>query len=105
MARAKKTVTNDDLAADMKRLMESVEELVGAAADTADSKMEAVRAKAESTLAQVRANAENAKQAVVEKTEEISQKTDEYVRENPWSSVGFAAGIGLLIGLLISSRR
>lgn len=104
MAKAKQ-VSNEELAADMRRLMEAMEELVGAAADTADSKIAAVRAKAETTLTQVRANAEAAKQAIVEKTEEITHRTDEYVHDNPWSSVGLAAGMGLVVGLLLSSRR
>jgi ElaB/YqjD/DUF883 family membrane-anchored ribosome-binding protein len=104
MAKSKQ-VTNEELAADMKRLMEAMEDLVGAAADSADTRIAAVRAKAEATLAQVRANAEAAKQAIVEKTEEITQRTDEYVHENPWSSVGLAAGMGLVVGLLLSSRR
>jgi len=30
---------------------------------------------------------------------------DEYVRGNPWQAVAIAAGAGLLIGLLVSSRR
>ena len=34
---------------------------------------------------------------------EIADATDEYVRENPWQSVGIAAGVGLLLGLLLSA--
>jgi len=30
--------------------------------------------------------------------------TDEYVHEHPWRSVGVAAGVGLIIGLLIGRR-
>ena len=30
--------------------------------------------------------------------------TDEFVHENPWKSVGIAAGVGLLLGLLVSRR-
>jgi ElaB/YqjD/DUF883 family membrane-anchored ribosome-binding protein len=35
---------------------------------------------------------------------EVADATDEYVRENPWQSVGIAAGVGLLLGLLLSRR-
>jgi ElaB/YqjD/DUF883 family membrane-anchored ribosome-binding protein len=28
--------------------------------------------------------------------------TDEWVRENPWLTVGIVAGVGLLVGLLVS---
>jgi len=30
-----------------------------------------------------------------------AETTDEYVRERPWAMMGAAAGIGLLIGLLM----
>jgi ElaB/YqjD/DUF883 family membrane-anchored ribosome-binding protein len=44
-------------------------------------------------------------QAVVsERTRECVRTTDTYVRENPWQAVGLAAGIGLVIGLLIGRR-
>jgi len=36
--------------------------------------------------------------------EEAVKATETYVRENPWQSVGIAAGIGLVLGLLISRR-
>jgi ElaB/YqjD/DUF883 family membrane-anchored ribosome-binding protein len=29
---------------------------------------------------------------------------EDYVRDNPWQAVGIAAGLGLLIGLLIGRR-
>jgi len=35
---------------------------------------------------------------------EMADATEEYVRDNPWQSVGVAAGVGLLIGLLIARR-
>ena len=38
------------------------------------------------------------------KTKEVARATDDYVHEHPWRAVGTAAGIGLVIGLLISRR-
>jgi ElaB/YqjD/DUF883 family membrane-anchored ribosome-binding protein len=35
---------------------------------------------------------------------EIAGAADEYVHENPWQAVGVAAGIGLVLGLLIARR-
>jgi ElaB/YqjD/DUF883 family membrane-anchored ribosome-binding protein len=34
----------------------------------------------------------------------MADQTEVYMRENPWQSVGIAAGVGLLIGLLLSRR-
>jgi ElaB/YqjD/DUF883 family membrane-anchored ribosome-binding protein len=45
-----------------------------------------------------------AESAVADKTRQMANVTDEYVHEHPWKAVGVAAGIGLIIGLLISRR-
>jgi ElaB/YqjD/DUF883 family membrane-anchored ribosome-binding protein len=41
---------------------------------------------------------------LTEKTRECMRTTDSYVRDNPWQAVGIAAGLGLLVGLLIRRR-
>ncbi|WP_233808319.1 DUF883 family protein [Paraburkholderia sp. HP33-1] len=39
---------------------------------------------------------------VVETSKKAAHTTDDYVHEHPWASVGIAAGVGLLVGLLIN---
>ncbi len=39
--------------------------------------------------------------ALVEKTKEAAKTTDTYVHDNPWTAIGVAAGLGLVIGLLL----
>jgi len=41
---------------------------------------------------------------LTERSRECMQVTDTYVRENPWQAVGLAAGLGLLIGLIMNRR-
>ena len=36
---------------------------------------------------------------------EFAKMTDEYVHENPWKAAGVGAGVGLIIGMLISRGR
>jgi ElaB/YqjD/DUF883 family membrane-anchored ribosome-binding protein len=43
-------------------------------------------------------------QAAIEQVKDAGHAADEFVHENPWKSVGVAAGIGLVIGMLISRR-
>jgi ElaB/YqjD/DUF883 family membrane-anchored ribosome-binding protein len=38
---------------------------------------------------------------VLDKSKEYADVADDYVRENPWSAVGMAAAVGLVLGLLI----
>lgn len=41
-------------------------------------------------------------EAVVYKTREAAESTDHYVHENPWRVVGIAAGLGLVLGVLMA---
>jgi ElaB/YqjD/DUF883 family membrane-anchored ribosome-binding protein len=38
------------------------------------------------------------------KAKAVAADADAYVHDKPWQSIGIAAGLGLLIGLLISRR-
>ncbi len=35
----------------------------------------------------------------------VGQATDQYVRENTWSTVAFAVIVGCVVGFLLGSRR
>lgn len=56
------------------------------------------------TLDQGRAALADMQTALAERTRECIQTTETYVRDNPWQAVGIAAGIGLVVGLLIGRR-
>ena len=36
---------------------------------------------------------------------ELEEDASRYVRDNPWQSLGLAAAVGLLVGLLVARRR
>ena len=62
------------------------------------------RAKAEESLAAAKVKLADAQDALIEKGKVAAQATDDYVHEKPWHAVGIAAGVGLVIGLLIGRR-
>lgn len=37
-------------------------------------------------------------------TREAAREIDEQVRRNPWAAVGIAAGVGLLLGLMLGRK-
>jgi ElaB/YqjD/DUF883 family membrane-anchored ribosome-binding protein len=41
---------------------------------------------------------------VGEKTKQAVTATDEFVKDNPWAALGIAAGVGVLVGFLISRK-
>ncbi|MBP7641556.1 MAG: DUF883 domain-containing protein, partial [Thauera sp.] len=45
-----------------------------------------------------------AEAAIVDSGKKAVRVTDDYVHENPWQSVGVAAGVAFLLGLLASRR-
>jgi len=56
------------------------------------------------TLDQGRAALEDMQTALVERTRECVETTDAYVRDNPWQAIGIAAGLGVVLGLLMRRR-
>jgi ElaB/YqjD/DUF883 family membrane-anchored ribosome-binding protein len=56
------------------------------------------------TLEQGRAALADMQAMLAERTRECARTADSYVRDNPWQAVGIAAGLGLVIGLLLRRR-
>lgn len=95
---------SDDLIADFKVVVADAEALLKATANQGGEKLAEVRAKAEESLRVAKARMADAQDALLAKTREAAKATDVYVHENPWKAVGVAAGVGLVIGLLIGRR-
>ena len=63
-----------------------------------------LRARLQDHLISARQNLADAQAAALERTKEVARATDDYVHDNPWRSIGIAAGIGFIVGLLIGRR-
>jgi len=97
-------VSKDKLISDVKVVIADAEELLRATANQAGDKMSDVRAKVQDHLANAKASLADAQAAMVDKAKAVGHATDDYVHDNPWRAVGVAAGVGLLVGLLIGRR-
>jgi len=95
---------SDQVIADFKVVVADTEALLKATASQGGEKLAEVRAKAEESLQVVKARMVEAQAELLAKTKEAAKATDVYVHENPWKAVGAAAGVGLVIGLLIGRR-
>jgi ElaB/YqjD/DUF883 family membrane-anchored ribosome-binding protein len=96
--------TADQLINDLASVVRDAENLLRATATQAGEKVQEVRAKAEESLKQAKARLASAEEEAVERARALAGDADKYVRGNPWQAVGLAAGIGLVLGLLISRR-
>ena len=97
-------VTTDQLLTDLKTVMSDAEALLRATSAQTGEKIQEVRARAEESLRQAKARLSSIEDEALRRAREVAGATDEYVRENPWQSVGIAAGVGLLLGLLLARR-
>ena len=97
-------VNKDKLVADLKVVVADAEELLRATASQAGEKVVAARERIQASLATAKVKLGEAERAALEKAKQAAKATDEYVHENPWRAVGIAAGVGLLLGLLIGRR-
>lgn len=94
-----KTVRND-----MKTLVRDAQDLLREASLSSGEKAEELRAKGLALLDTAMEKAQEVQAIAIEKGKAAAQTTDEFVHEHPWKAVGIAAGVGLVIGLLISRR-
>jgi len=97
-------VTKAQLVAEFKTVIADAETLIKATAHQGGDKIDQLRTQAEASLASAKKKLEDLHEDIVEKGREAVKATDDYVQENPWKAVGIAAGIGLVIGLLVSRR-
>ena len=93
--------TREKLVSDLKVLVTDAEELLKATANQAGEKIVTARQHIEQSLEEGKKTLAEAEDVLIDKTKEAAKAADIYVRENPWNAVGIAAGIGLVLGLLI----
>ena len=78
---------------ELRNVIADAEELLRATADQTGPRVQEVRARAEESLRAAREHLQGA-----------GKQLDSQVRQNPWAAVGIAAGIGLLIGVLMARK-
>lgn len=97
-------VSTSKLVEDLKVVMHDAEALLKATSAQTGEKLQEVRARAKESLRNAQARLSEFEDEAVKRAREVAEVTKEYVRENPWQSVSIAAGVGLLVGLLLSRR-
>lgn len=98
------TVTKDKLIQDFKIIADDVEDLFKAVSSGAADKIAVARERLQDNLHKAKVKLAEAEDIFLDKAKQTAHVTDEYVHENPWRAVGIAAGVGLVIGLLIGRR-
>ncbi len=94
----------DKLMSELRTVITDAEELLLMTADQVGERAEGIRARMTARLNQATAELHQLQHVAVAQVKAAGHATDEFVHEKPWQSVGIAAGVGLVIGLLISRR-
>lgn len=97
-------VNRDKFTQDMRTVISDAEELLRATANQAGEKIGVARERIQDSIHEAKVKLAEAEAIVAERARQAARYTDEYVHENPWRAIGVAAGIGLLLGLILSRR-
>jgi ElaB/YqjD/DUF883 family membrane-anchored ribosome-binding protein len=92
--------STDKFMHDMRAAVIDAEELLKATAGQAGERIDKVRSRAEESLKTARARL----LAAGETIETNAREVNDQVHQHPWATAGIAAGVGVLIGLLIGRR-
>lgn len=99
-----KPVSSDKLMKDLRMVMLDAEELLKATAGQAGEKVSEARARAEDSIRMAKEALGEMGEEALDRTREAVASADDYVHENPWAAVGIAAGIGLVVGMLLARK-
>jgi ElaB/YqjD/DUF883 family membrane-anchored ribosome-binding protein len=97
-------ISADQLIDDLTAVIRDAENLLRATAAQTGDKVEEVRARAEESVRQAKERLAGIEDEALQHARVLAGEAEEYVRGNPWQAIGIAAGIGLVLGLLMSRR-
>ena len=93
--------SKDKLVEDFNAVIADTEQLLKALAASGAEKGSALRASAEQGLEAADERLRELQDEAYARSRAAAQATDDYVRGNPWQSIGIAAGVAVLAGLAI----
>jgi ElaB/YqjD/DUF883 family membrane-anchored ribosome-binding protein len=97
-------VTRHDLVADLKVVLNDVEAMLQQAASAGSTQAQELRERAQAALRATQAQLRDFQDAATQGARSAARTTDDWVHANPWRAIGVAAGVGLVVGVLIGRR-
>jgi ElaB/YqjD/DUF883 family membrane-anchored ribosome-binding protein len=94
----------NDAGTDMKALVKDAQSLLTAAASLTGIKADELRERGMAMLDTALGNSRKYQDQAMVKGKELARNADVYVKDNPWRTVAVAAGVGLLVGVLLGRK-
>lgn len=104
MTTAKQEPRRKSVAKDFGALLDEVQTLLTQAAAETGERASDLRSQVEAKLQSGKLKLQDLQDEALERAKAAAGATDDYVRDNPWQSIGVAAAAGFLVGVLISRR-
>lgn len=95
--------TAENLRKELNTMADTLEEVLSSSGKP-KAEIDKMRSKAETILKSTRDSLSETGEKMMDKTKELKDKADTYVRDNPWAGVGIGAAVGLVLGFLLSRR-
>ena len=94
--------SKDDLMREFRNLIRDGESLLRSTTSVSGEALAQAREQFRGKLEEARTRVGELSQLAAERGRKAAVATDDYVHANPWPAIGAAAGVGLLLGILIS---
>lgn len=89
------------LLADFNAVVHEADQMLKSLSDEGGDRADALRSKVERNLNAAKERLRDLEDTVMEKTRAGVRATDEYVHENPWQTIGAAAGLSVIFGVAL----
>jgi len=96
--------SRDKLVDEFSSVLSEAETLLDKAAKETGDKARDLRSQVEARLLSAKLKLQELEGEAVDRAKAAARATDDYVHDHPWQAIGIGAGIGLVIGLLVSRR-
>jgi ElaB/YqjD/DUF883 family membrane-anchored ribosome-binding protein len=94
----------EKLMSDLRTVVADAEQLLKMTADEVGEGAAGLRQRLQERLAQSKQRMLDLQHAAADKAKAVGYAADDYVHDHPWKSVAIGAGIGVIVGMLISRR-
>ena len=101
MSRSNSETMKRKLLADFNAVVHEADQLLNAISDEGSDTAVAFRGRVERNLNTAKERLRDLEDTVMEKTRATARATDEYVHENPWQTIGVAAGLSVIFGVAL----